>query len=152
MKFVVFIAETYVQLVVTDLHATLLALSMLALLRSDCYCRKTTTELTRLVLYCTMPFIATCVDAIGMVFWDHPVLRYPGKVLILVAKAVAFTLADTQIFNWLILLYFQWGSLGPLRMVGKLTFYMLGCDEVILLDSFDFLCNVVSMRSTISIL
>ena len=39
-----------------------------------------------LVLYCTMPFIATCVDAIGMVFWDRPVLHYPGKALILVAK------------------------------------------------------------------
>ena len=24
------------------------------------------------VLYCTMPFIATCVDAIGTVFWDRP--------------------------------------------------------------------------------
>ena len=39
-----------------------------------------------LVLYCTMPFIATCVDAIGTVFWDRPVLRYPGKALILGAK------------------------------------------------------------------
>ena len=39
-----------------------------------------------LVLYCTVPFIATCVDAIGTVFWDRPVLRYPGKALILVAK------------------------------------------------------------------
>ena len=38
------------------------------------------------VLYCTVPFIATCVDAIGTVFWDRPVLRYPGKALILVAK------------------------------------------------------------------
>ena len=53
------------------------------------------------VLYCTMPFIATCVDAIGTVFWDRPVLRYPGKALILVAKLVVFTLADTQVFNWL---------------------------------------------------
>ena len=26
------------------------------------------------VLYCTMPFIATCVDAIGTVFWDRPSL------------------------------------------------------------------------------
>ena len=26
-----------------------------------------------LVLYCTMPFIAACVDAIGTVFWDRPV-------------------------------------------------------------------------------
>ena len=39
-----------------------------------------------LVLYCMMPFIATCVDAIGTVFWDRPVLHYPGKALILVAK------------------------------------------------------------------
>ena len=31
------------------------------------------------VLYCTMPFIATCVDAIGMVFWDRPVLVNRGK-------------------------------------------------------------------------
>ena len=45
-----------------------------------------------------MPFIATCVDAIGTVFWDRPVLRYPGKALILVAKPLPFTLADTQVF------------------------------------------------------
>ena len=51
-----------------------------------------------LVLYCTMPFIATCIDAIGTVFWDRPVLRYPGKALILVAKLLLFTLADTQVF------------------------------------------------------
>ena len=51
-----------------------------------------------LVLYCTVPFIATCVDAIGTVFWDRPVLHYPGKALILVAKLLFFTLADTQRF------------------------------------------------------
>ena len=68
------------------------------------------------------------------------------------SKAVAFTLVDTQVFKLVNLLYFQWGSLGPLRTVGKLTFYVLGCDEVILLDGFDFLCNAISMRSTISIL
>ena len=45
-----------------------------------------------------MPFIATCVDAIGTVFWDRPVLRYSGKALILVAKLLLFTLADTQVF------------------------------------------------------
>ena len=28
--------------------------------------------LSALVLYCLMPFIATCVDAIGTVFWDRP--------------------------------------------------------------------------------
>ena len=50
------------------------------------------------VLYCTMPFIATCVDAIGTVFWDRPVLCYLGKALILVAKLLLFTLADTQVF------------------------------------------------------
>ena len=38
------------------------------------------------VLYCTVPFMATCVDAIGTVFWDRPVLCWPGKALILVAK------------------------------------------------------------------
>ena len=27
------------------------------------------------VLYCTMLFIATCVDAIGMVFWDRPLME-----------------------------------------------------------------------------
>ena len=53
-----------------------------------------------LVLYCTVPFIATCVDTIGTVFWDRPVLRYPGKALILVAKLLLFTLADTQVFRW----------------------------------------------------
>ena len=44
------------------------------------------TESRVLILYCAMPFIATCVDAVGTVFWDRPVLRYPGKALILVAK------------------------------------------------------------------
>ena len=42
--------------------------------------------LSVLILYCTMPFITTCVDTIGTVFWYRPVLRYPGKALILVAK------------------------------------------------------------------
>ena len=69
------------------------------------------------------------------------------------SKAVAFTLADTQVCFFLLvnLLYFQWGSLGPLRMVGKLNVYVLGCDEVILLDGFNF-CNAISMRSTIGIM
>ena len=49
---------------------------------SDCL----TGRVSALVLYCTMPFVVTCVDAIGTVFWDRPVLRYPGKALILVAK------------------------------------------------------------------
>ena len=72
------------------------------------------------------------------------------------SKAVAFTLADTQVcffFSLLVnLLYFQWGSLGPLRMVGKLNIYVLGCGEVTLLDGFNFLCNAISMQSTISIM
>ena len=85
MKFVVFIAETYVQLVATDLRATLLALSKCSRprLATDC---SALCALMHAVLYCTMPFIATCVDTIGTVFWDRPVLRYPGKALILVAK------------------------------------------------------------------
>ena len=33
-----------------------------------------------LVLYCTMSFIATCVDAIGTVFWDRP--QFESKNLI----------------------------------------------------------------------
>ena len=91
MKFVVFIAETYVQLVATDLRATLLALSVCSRLRlaTDCCSALTATSTgvtLTVVLCCTMPFIATCVDAIGTVFWDRPVLRYPGKALILVAK------------------------------------------------------------------
>ena len=62
------------------------------------------------------------------------------------SKAVAFTLVDTQVFFTLVnLLYFQWGSLGPLRMVGKLNVYVLGCGEVILLDGFNFLFNAISM-------
>ena len=87
MKFVVFIAETYVQLVATDLRATLLALSVCSRphLATDCSAL-CALMCSRLVLYCTMPLIATCVDAIGTVFWDRPVLRYPGKALILVAK------------------------------------------------------------------
>ena len=51
-----------------------------------CLVTNCSTENWALIMYCTMPFIATCVDAIGMVFWDRPVLRYPGKALILVAK------------------------------------------------------------------
>ena len=55
---------------------------------------------------------------------------FPGKALILVAKLLnGYTsnlLAD--------LLYFQWGSLGPLRMMGKLNLLCLACDEVILLN------------------
>ena len=54
------------------------------------------------------------------------------------SEAVAFTLADTQVFKLVNLLYFQWGSLGPLRMVGKLNVYVLGCGEVILLDGLTF--------------
>ena len=30
-----------------------------------------------LVLYCTVPYIAICVDASGMVFWDRPVRINP---------------------------------------------------------------------------
>ena len=55
-----------------------------------CLVANCSTENWALVLYCTMPFIATCVDAIGTVFWDCPVLRYPGKALILVAKLLLF--------------------------------------------------------------
>ena len=68
--------------------------SQLCLVANSDYCSLASV----LVLYCMMPFIATCVDAIGMVFWDRPVLRYPGKALILVAKLLLFTLADTQVF------------------------------------------------------
>ena len=59
------------------------------------------------------------------------------------SKAVNFTLADTQVFNLVNLLYFQWGNLGLLRMVGKLIIYVLGCVEVILLDGFNFLFNAI---------
>ena len=89
MKFVVFIAETYVQLVVTDLRAILLALSVCSHLRlaTNCLlCSAALLPINSLVLCCMIPFIATCVDAIGMVFWDRQVLCYPGKALILVAK------------------------------------------------------------------
>ena len=51
-----------------------------------------------------MPFIATCVDAIGTVFWDRPVVRYQGKALILVAKLLLFALADTQVCFFLFFL------------------------------------------------
>ena len=105
-----------------------------------------------LVLYCTMPFIATCVDAIGTVFWDRPVLRYPGKALILVAKLLLFTLVDTQVFELVNLLYFQWGSLGPLRMVGKLKRLRAWLWWGYPTWRFKLLCNAISMRSTISIL
>ena len=63
-----------------------------------CLVANCSTKNWALVLYCTMSFIAICVDAIGTVFWDCPVLRYPGKALILVAKLLLFALADTQVF------------------------------------------------------
>ena len=63
------------------------ALSVCSRLCLVANCSLTDSWLTSaLVLYCTVPFIATCVDAIGTVFWDRPVLRYLGKALILVAK------------------------------------------------------------------
>ena len=98
-------------------------LTMLSVCSRLCLVANCSTKNWALVLYCTMPFIATCVDAIGMVFWDCPVLRYLGKALILVAKLLLLLLADTQVFNLVNLLYFQWGSLGPLRMVGKLNVF-----------------------------
>ena len=52
----------------------------------------------RLVLYCTTPFIATCVDAIGTVFWGPSSPPLPGESFDTCSKAVAFTLADTQVF------------------------------------------------------
>ena len=39
------------------------------------------------------------------------------------SKAAKFTLVDIQVFNLADLLYFQWGSLGPLRMMGKLNIW-----------------------------
>ena len=41
---------------------------------ANCSTKNWARLLTRMapVLYCTMPFIATCVDAIGTVFWDRP--------------------------------------------------------------------------------
>ena len=57
-----------------------------------------------------------------MVFRDCAVLCLPGKAFDTYGKAVTKSngytselLAD--------LLYFQWGSWGPLRMMGKLTYY-----------------------------
>ena len=47
----------------------------------------------------------------------------PGESFDTCSKAVAFALADTQVFKLVNLLYFQWGSLGPLRMVGKLNVF-----------------------------
>ena len=47
-------------------------LSMCCRLRLVANC---STKNWALILYCMMPFIATCVDAIGTVFWDRPALR-----------------------------------------------------------------------------
>ena len=78
-----------------------------------------------LTLYCAVPYIAACVDISRTVFRDHSVLCLPGKALILVAKLINSSHRYTS--NLLAdLLYFQWGSLGPLRMMGKLIFKMLG--------------------------
>ena len=52
----------------------------------------------RSTLYCVVSFIAACVDASRMIFWDHSVLRWPGKALILVAKLLNLIVADTQVF------------------------------------------------------
>ena len=45
-----------------------------------------------------MLFIATCVDAIGTVFWERYFPPLPGESFDTCSKAVAFTLADTQVF------------------------------------------------------
>ena len=159
MKFVVFIAETYVQLVATYLRATLLVLSVCSCPRLATDCSSAVVTLTNYLTdsNCHTVLYDAFYSYLCRCYWNGILgpssLPLPGESFDACSKAVAFTLADTQVFfNWLILLYFQWGSLGPLRMVGKLMFYMLGCDEVILLDGFDFLCNAISMRSTISIL
>ena len=52
----------------------------------------------RSTLYCVVSFIAPSVDASRTVFWDHSVLHWPGKALILVAKLLNLILADTQVF------------------------------------------------------
>ena len=39
---------------------------------ANCSTKNWARLLTARVLYCTVPFIATCVDAIGTVFWDRP--------------------------------------------------------------------------------
>ena len=50
------------------------------------------------------------------------------------SKAAKQVLMDTQVIYLADLLNFQWGSLGPLRMMGKTKFLLcLACDEVILL-------------------
>ena len=45
-----------------------------------------------------------------------------GKSFDTCSKAVKQVLTDTQVKLLADLLYFQWGSLGPLRMMGKLSF------------------------------
>ena len=96
-----------------------------------------TKELSRTVLYDAFYSYLCRHYWNGILGPSSPLLT--GESFDTCSKAVAFTLADTQVFfNWFNLLYFQWGSLGPLRMVGKLNVYVLGCDEVILLDGFNF--------------
>ena len=100
-----------------------------------------------------MPFIATCVDAIGTVFWDRPVLLLPGESFDTCSKAVAFYFSGyTSFFNWLTCFTFSGEAWVHWEWWGNLNVYVLGCDEVILLDGFNFLCNAISMRSTISIM
>ena len=112
MKFVVFIAETYVQLVVTDLSAILLALSVCSRLRlaTDCcsallrYCLSSLYSNSNYQLHCTAAR-TVLYDA----FYSYLCRRYwngilgpsspplPGESFDTCSKAVAFTLADTLV-------------------------------------------------------
>ena len=89
------------------------------------------------ILYCTVPFIATCVDAIGTVFWDRPrvcTLQYfqirfrflyslcnvPHHIQVL----GTYWLMQSHLSNWLIvtikgLSSLTWGPPISYKVVGK---------------------------------
>ena len=108
-----FIAETYVQLVAT---------------KSMCYSTSQSALLERLLanaptLYCVVPYVVTCVDISRMVLSGPFSPPFAGKSFDTCSKATKQVLTDIQVVYLADLPYFQWGSLGPLIMVGKTKFY-----------------------------
>ena len=73
-----------------------------------------------------MPYIAACVDISGMVLLGPFSPPLAGKSFDTCSKAAKQVLSDTQVILLAGLLYFQWRSLGPLRMVRKIKFTLLG--------------------------
>ena len=69
-----------------------------------------------------LTYIAACVDASRTVILGPFSPLLAGESFDACSKAVELILVVTQVFFFLLayLLYYQWGSLGPLRMMVEL--------------------------------